>query len=129
MNKCKSASKRDITLCLLKENSEISYIIHEVSSGGNTKIFSDEDNVKFTRSVVSFVEEYEASYDSPVYFKWCRLQLYPNQKLDFDKEKEYRIIIQILDEDFVTLLTYKNFHLKSERKNGLSNFSGVVDYD
>ena len=118
-----------IPLCLLKENSEISYIIHEVSSGGNTKIFSDEDNVKFTRSVVSFEEEYEASYDSPVYFKWCLLQLHPNQELDFDKKKEYRIFIQILDEKLNTMLEYKNFHLKSERKSSLSNFMGVVDFD
>ena len=119
----------NIPLCLLKENSKISYMIYEVSSDNDDEPIFIEDHVKFTRSVFSPRGEYKASYDSPVYFKWCRLQLYPNQELDFDKEKEYRIIIQILDEKLNTKLEYKNFHLKSERKSGLSNFLGVIDYD
>ena len=104
-------------------------MIYEVSSDNDDEPIFIEDHVKFTRSVFSTRGEYEASYDSPVYFKWCRLQLYPNQELDFDKEKMYGIAIRIFDEKIDTLLTYKNFHLKSERKNGLSNFMGVVDYD
>lgn len=112
-----------IPLSLLRENTKITYVIFEEETGTNVY---EKAYAPYKVKVDTYnPQNYTACFDTPLYFKYCTVEIPCNEKMKFDKKKSYKACIWIAENEiYLRGLIYKNFGDKAEKKNNTSNFDG-----
>ncbi len=112
-----------VPVCLLRENTKITYVIFEEETG--TTIY-EKAYAPYKVKVDTYnPQNYTACFDTPLYFKYCTVEIPCNEKMKFDKKKSYKACIWLAENEiYLRGLIYKNFGDKAEKKNNTSNFDG-----
>lgn len=112
-----------IPLSLLRENTKITYVIFEEETGTNVY---EKAYAPYKVKVDTYnPPNYTACFDTPLYFKYCTVEIPCNEKMKFDKKKSYKACIWLAENEiYLRGLIYKNFGDKAEKKNNTSNFDG-----